>query len=61
MGTGDKLDRAKTKALSSGAVAIMPPNTNHFSWTKEETLVQIHGVGPLVINYVNPADDPRRK
>lgn len=61
MGVGDKLDRAKTKALPAGAVAVMQANTNHFSWTREETMVQIHGVGPLVIHYVNPADDPRKK
>ncbi len=61
MGTGDKLDRSKTRALSAGGVAIMQAKTNHFSWTESETIVQIHGVGPLVINYVNPADDPRKK
>jgi len=30
MGTGDKLDVAKTKPLSAGSVAIMQPKTNHF-------------------------------
>ena len=61
MGTGDKLDSAKTMALSAGGVAIMQPKTNHFGWTKDETIVQDHGVGPWGINYVNPADDPRKK
>ena len=61
MGMGDKLDRAKTKALPVGAVAIMQPGTRHFAWTPEETIVQIHGMGPWGINYVNPADDPRKK
>jgi len=61
MGTGDKLDRSKTKALSAGGVAIMQPKTNHFAWTTGETIVQVHGVGPWAINYVNPADDPRKK
>jgi len=61
MGTGDKLDQSKTKALSVGSVAIMQPKTNHFAWTKEEATVQVHGVGPWAINYVNPADDPRKK
>jgi hypothetical protein len=42
-------------------VAVIPPNTNHFSWTSEETVVQIHGIGSLVIHYVNPADDPQKK
>lgn len=61
MGVGDKLDPSKTKPLATGAVAIMQPKTNHFAWTKEETIVQVHGVGPWAINYVNPADDPRKK
>ena len=60
-GMGDKLDEAKTKPLSVGSVAIMPPKTNHFGWTKEETIVQVHGVGPWGLTYVNPADDPRKK
>lgn len=61
MGTGDKLDTSKTHALPPGAVAIMQPKTNHFAWTKEETVVQLHGVGPWGITYVNPADDPQKK
>ena len=61
MGTGDKLDQAKTKALTAGSVAIMQPKTNHFGWTKDETIVQVHGVGPWGVTYVNPADDPRKQ
>ena len=60
MGTGDKLDQSATKALSAGSVAIMQPKTNHFAWTNEDTVVQVHGVGPWAITYVNPADDPRK-
>src|SRR5688572_16836389 len=56
MGTGDKLDQKKTKALSPGSIAIMQPKTNHFAWTKGETIVQLHGMGPWGVNYVNPAD-----
>jgi hypothetical protein len=61
MGMGDKLDRSKTQALHAGSIAVIDPKTNHFSWTKVETVVQFHGIGPLVIHYVNPADDPRNK
>jgi hypothetical protein len=61
MGVGDKLDQSNTKGLSAGSVAIMQPKTNHFGWTKEETVVQVHGVGPWAITYVNPADDPRKQ
>jgi hypothetical protein len=61
MGTGDKLDPNQTKSLPAGSIAIMQPKTNHFAWTKQETIVQVHGVGPWDITYVNPADDPRKK
>jgi len=61
LGMGDKLDEAKTKPLSVGSVAIMQPKTNHFGWTKEETVVQVHGIGPWGLTYVNSADDPRKK
>ena len=61
MGMGDKLDRSKTQPLRAGSVAVIQAKVNHFSWTSEETVVQVHGIGPLVITYVNPADDPRIK
>jgi anti-sigma factor ChrR (cupin superfamily) len=61
MGTGDKLDEAKTMALPTGSMAIMQPKTNHFAWTKDETIVQVHGIGPWGVTYVNEADDPRKK
>jgi hypothetical protein len=59
IGMGDKLDQTKTTALTAGSTAIMQPETPHFLWFQEETIVQLHGVGPWAINYVNPADDPR--
>lgn len=61
MGTGDRMDRTRTMALRPGAVAIMDIGTRHFAWTAEPTEIQIHGVGPWAVNYVNPEDDPRRK
>ena len=60
LGMGDSLDTSKTTALTAGGVAIMQPNTAHFTWTNEETITQVHGVGPWGINYVNPDDDPRK-
>jgi quercetin dioxygenase-like cupin family protein len=61
LGMGDKLDTKATRALGPGSVAIMQPGTHHFGWTKEETIVQVHGVGPWTVTYVNVADDPRKK
>ncbi len=61
MGLGDELDTTKGTALTAGGFAVMPAKTNHFAWTTGDTLLQLHGVGPWGINYVNPADDPRKK
>ena len=32
-----------------------------FGWASEDTIVQVYGVGPWGITYVNPADDPVKK
>ena len=61
MGVGDELDAKKATALAPGSIAIMQPKTHHFAWTEDETVVQLNGVGPWDITYVNPADDPRKK
>ncbi len=61
MGMGDKLDMAKGEELPVGSFAVMPAQTNHFAYTKGETIIQLHGIGPWGINYVNPADDPRKR
>lgn len=61
MGLGEKLDTAAGMALPAGSFAVMPTGTRHFAFTNEETTIQLHGMGPWGITYVNPADDPRHK
>jgi quercetin dioxygenase-like cupin family protein len=60
MGTGPKLDEAAGHEMSVGAFALMPAGTQHYAWSKSESIIQVHSTGPFEINYVNPADDPRR-
>ena len=44
------------------AIFQLPATHPHCAWTTtEETLIQVHGVGPTDITFVNPADDPRKK
>jgi quercetin dioxygenase-like cupin family protein len=61
MGVGDKFDASKTQALGPGSVSIMQPGTHHFAWFGEETVLQLHGIGPWTVTYVNPADDPKNQ
>lgn len=60
MGMGDRFDERATTALTAGSFAVMPKGHHHFAWAKGETIVQVHGIGPWGITYVNPEDDPRR-
>jgi len=43
-----------------GGFVHMPKGMQHFAWFTEESIIQLHGMGPQDITYVNPADDPRK-
>ena len=59
-GMGDKVDPAAMKKLSAGGFARMPAEMRHYVEAAAPTTIQIHGTGPFTLNYVNPADDPRK-
>jgi hypothetical protein len=61
MGMGETFDASAGMPLKVGAFATMPKKVNHFVWTEGETIIQVHGIGPYTVNYVDPNDDPRRK
>lgn len=61
LGQGEKADISKGMELPSGSFFLMDPKSAHYAWATGETVVQINGTGPWGINYVNPADDPRKK
>ena len=59
-GMGEKFDQAALKTLSAGGYALMPAEMRHFAMAKTAVVLQVHGMGPFVLNYVNPADDPSK-
>lgn len=59
VGAGDEFDKFTTTPLTAGAHAQWLAGVNHFAWAEGETLIQLHGEGPWVMNYVNPKQDPR--
>jgi anti-sigma factor ChrR (cupin superfamily) len=61
VGMGDVFDAKKLKALPPGSYALLPREMHHFALSRTATIVQVHGNGPFQINFVNPADDPRKK
>lgn len=61
LGPGDKMDTAHARALKTGGYHYLPAKAHHYAFSKTETVVQIHGTGPLDINYVDPKDNPSGK
>lgn len=59
LATGESLDRSNAKKLPAGSFGYWPAGMKHAGWSEGETVIQLHGIGPWQINYVNPADDPR--
>ena len=55
-----KFDGAKLQALRAGGFVQVPSGMEHYVLISEDTLIQLHGVGPTGITYVNPGDDPRK-
>ena len=60
LGMGEKFDQTASREMLPNAFGVMPAGMVHFAWTGEPTIIQLHGTGPFKINYVNPADDPRK-
>ena len=58
---GGKLDRTKGEALPAGGFIHMARDTQHYAWSPAAAIIQLHGIGPMAITYVNPDDDPRNK
>jgi quercetin dioxygenase-like cupin family protein len=52
----------KGEMFKPGALWVYPAKHPHYAWTgNEEAILQVQFVGPGGIDYVNPADDPRKK
>lgn len=61
LGMGEKFDQSAGHEMPAGTFGFWPAGMKHFAWAKGETIIQLHGIGPWTINYLNPADDPRQK
>jgi quercetin dioxygenase-like cupin family protein len=59
VGMGSTFDAKSTKTLPAGGFVTAPANMAHFAEAKGPTIVQVHGIGPFTLTYVNPADMPK--
>ena len=61
IGMGDKFDAKEGRVMPAGSFGYWGAGMKHFAWVKGETIIQLNGVGPWTIKYVNPDDDPRNQ
>ena len=60
-GTGDTIDLAGAPIMRPGDFVTVPANHHHFDAARSAAIVQIYGMGPFSLTYINPNDDPQRK
>jgi hypothetical protein len=58
---GETVDKASIKPLGAGSFFHLPAGMAHYAWADTETVIQLSGMGPFDVVYVNPKDDPRKK
>jgi quercetin dioxygenase-like cupin family protein len=58
VGMGDSVDTRQMQSLVAGAFITAPAQAHHYAMARGRTVVQVHGVGPFQLTYVNPADMP---
>ena len=61
LGMGETFDKATMTELPPGGYALLPAQMRHFAMAKTAATVQVHGMGPFQLTYVNPVDDPSQR
>lgn len=61
VGMGSKANPKQARRLPPGSFFAFAPGMAHYAHVQDETVVQLSSTGPWTINYINAADDPRRK
>ena len=60
IGLGELFDGEKLTAYPPGSVVVLPGGTPHFHWARSgEYVTQVSAIGPLGLEYLDAADDPR--
>lgn len=58
VGMGDTANTKAMMTLKQGAFITAPANKSHYAAASGPTVVQVSGMGPFTMTYVNPADTP---
>jgi len=62
VGMGSKWDDAAIKVVPLGGFFSAGPQMRHFAQCKGDTILQVHGIAPFVVNFVSPDEsEPPKK
>lgn len=53
LGTGKRFDRSALTTMDVGAFGFVPKTMAHFAWSQQNTIIQVHGIGPFVSTLVD--------
>ena len=57
-GMGTTFIESEMQAFGRDDFASIPAEHAHYAMARGLTIVQVHAIGPFILNYVNPADVP---
>jgi quercetin dioxygenase-like cupin family protein len=61
LGIGDRFDVKMVREFPAGSFLRTTAGIKHFAYTRTGCVIQMHGIGPWDINYLNLKDDPRKR
>ena len=59
-GVGDTFDAARLRSFPVGSFVVIPAGTPHFVGAESDTIIQVHGVGPIGFQLVGRGSASRR-
>lgn len=54
LGMGRRFNQSALEVMETGTYGVAPKNMAHFAFSKTETILQIHGIGPFASTVVEP-------
>lgn len=60
IGMGEKFNEKELESIPAGGFVGLPAGHPHFARAASDTEIQLHGVGPWKLIYIDPNDDPSR-
>ena len=61
LGIGGTFDAARLRPFPVGSFVVIPAGTPHFVTTESNTIIQVHGIGPIAFRLVGDAGSRTRR